>query len=161
MTPRPPLTILVTAALMIGLAGYGDAQVVGQEASALANVPAVDAQVAITWSDEITAAGGPGEARYAEAFEAEFKRGLRGAGIKIDATARNYLYCSIVLLHTEGDVVAAQSIEYHEPMGSDGQWAITWTLMQVYTVPLGSFGGQDDAQWCHQRFVEDWREGNG
>ncbi len=160
MTPRPLFTLLVTVALMIGLAGDGNAQVVGQQASALANVPAVDAQVAITWSDEITAAGGPGESRYAEAFEAEFQRGLRGAGIKIDATAPNYLYCTIVLLHTAGDIVAAQAIEYHEQVGSDGRWAITWTLMQVYTVPLGGFGGQDDAQWCHETFIEDWREGN-
>ena len=123
-------------------------------------MPAVDAQVAVTWSDEITAAGGPGESRYEQAFEAEFKRGLLAAGIKIDATAPNFLYCTIVLLYNEGNVVAAQAIEYHEPFGSADQWAITWTQLQVYTVNLTNFGGQDDAQWCHETFIEDWREGN-
>ena len=52
------------------------------------------------------------------------------------------------------------SSQLHEMLGPENQWAITWTQMQVFTVGLQNFGGQDDAQWCHESFMADWRDRN-
>ena len=153
---------------LLGLAGAtvpgarpAAAQVVGQSPAALQNVAAVDAQVAVVWADGITKDGGPTETGYQEAFAAEFRQGLQRGGIGISQEAPNYLYCTIALLYEDnGMVSAAQAIELHEPTGQGEQWAITWTHMQVFTVGLQHFSGQDDAQWCHETFAEEWRQRN-
>lgn len=150
---------LVAFVLTHATATQAGAQVVGQEPAVLRGVTAVDAQVAISWVDAITKDGGPTETQYEEAFLNQFKAGLRRGGLTISETAPNYLFCSIALLYEDdGLVSAAQSVEYHEMMGPDQQWAITWTKMQVFTVGLQNFGGQDDAQWCASEFLEDWNE---
>jgi hypothetical protein len=136
-------------------------QVVGQEPGVLRSVTAVDAQVAVTWVDAITKDGGPTETQYEQAFLSEFRAGLQRGGLQISETAPNYLFCTIALLYEENGLVsAAQAVEYHEMLGPDQQWAITWTLMQVFTVGFDHFSGQDDAQWCSTAFVDDWKEGN-
>ncbi|MDA0329918.1 MAG: hypothetical protein O2958_13035 [Gemmatimonadetes bacterium] len=81
--------------------------------------------------------------------------------MQVSESAPNYLYCSIALLYEENGLVsAAQAVEYHQMLGPDQQWAITWTKMQVFTVGLQRFGGQDDAGWCSSSFVTDWKAGN-
>jgi hypothetical protein len=133
--------------------------VVGQEPAVLNGVTAVDAQVAVSWVDAITKDGGPTETQYEQAFLKEFKAGLERGGVQISETAPNYLYCSIALLYEDdGLVSAAQSVEYHEMLGTDQQWAITWTKMQVFTVGLQNFGGKDDAGWCSTSFIDDWNQ---
>lgn len=162
----PPLrsgaAILALAATAVTVPAAVSAQVVGQEPAALRGITAVDPQVAVTWVEAITEGGGPSEAEYTEAFLASFQEGLTEAGVELDDGAPNYLYCNIALLYGESGLVsAAQSVEYHVPFGDEGQWAITWTRLQVFTVGLENFDGADDAQWCVQQFVEDWRAGNG
>ncbi len=139
------------------------AQVVGQEPVVLQGITAVDAQVAVTWRDGITKDGGPTETQYQESYLNSFRSTLNGGGLEISDQAPNYIYCSIALLYDEdtGTVSAAQTVEFHEPMGPEQQWAITWMQSQVYTVGLQNFDGADDAQWCGSQFVSDWREGNG
>lgn len=158
-----PVVAAVLLSLSLGSIGprEADAQVVGQEPAILTGVPAVDAQVAVSWSDPITKDGGPTETQYEQAFLAEFRAGLRRGGVQISETAPNYLFCSIALLYEDGIVSAAQCVEYHEILGTEQQWAITWTKMQVFTVGLDNFGGQDDAGWCSESFIEDWRTVNG
>jgi hypothetical protein len=168
-TRKSPVAVRVALfAAIFGLAAAtapgaapASAQVVGQSPAALQNVAAVDAQVAVVWADGITKDGGPTETGYQEAFAAEFRQGLQRGGIGISEEAPNYLYCTIALLYEDnGMVSAAQAIELHEPTGEDAQWAITWTHMQVFTVGLQHFSGQDDAQWCHETFAEEWRQRN-
>jgi hypothetical protein len=152
----------MTAVLFVCGSAQATAQVVGQSPAALRNVAAVDARVAVVWADGITKAGGPTETAYQQAFEAEFQQGLQRGGVGITRDAPNYLYCSIALLYEDnGMVSAAQAIELHEPTGQGEQWAITWTHMQVFTVGLQNFSGQDDAQWCHQTFALEWGQRNG
>lgn len=156
MTARTALLAFSLASASTTQAG---AQVVGQEPAVLRGVMAVDAQVAISWIDAITKDGGPTETQYEEALLDEFKAGVRRGGVTISETAPNYLFCSIALLYEDdGLVSAAQSVEYHEMLGTDQQWAITWTQMRVFTVGLQSFGGQGDARWCVTQFLDDWNE---
>lgn len=157
------LALFCAVLTLLTLAGPGSAaaQVVGQSPAALRSVAAVDAQIAVSWADGITKDGGPTESAYQEAFAAEFRQGLQRGGIGISEEAPNYLYCTIALIYGDtGVIAAAQAIELHEPTGAGEQWAITWTHMQVFTVGLQNFSGQDDAQWCHQTFMEEWRQRN-
>ena len=159
-----PMPALAVAALAASLAAPSlvSAQVVGQDPSVLRGIVSVDPQVAVTWVEGITEEGGPPEAEYTDAFLASFRDGLTEAGVELDEGAPNYLYCNIALLYEDSGLVsAAQSVEYHVPFGDEGQWAITWTQLQVFTVGLENFDGAEDAQWCVQQFVEDWRAGNG
>jgi hypothetical protein len=151
-----PLALLTAA-----WAVPASAQVVGQTPAVLEGVSAVDAQVAVTWVEEITEGGGPTEAEYTEAFTAAFREALAEGGVALSEDAPNYLYCNIALLYDDGGLVsAAQAVEFHEPLDGD-RWAITWTQLQVFTVGLDNFDGADDALWCARQFLEDWRAGNG
>lgn len=156
---RMPATLCVLASI---LCSPVYAQVVGQEPAVLQGITAVDAQVAIVWSDGITKDGGVTETQYEQAFTEAFRSGLTQGGLQISTEVPNYLYCTIALQYTEGGLVsAAQAVEYHEPMGPDNQWVISWTHLQVFAVGLDNFDGADDASWCAEAFVADWRAGNG
>lgn len=165
--PRSPLfpsrSLFVAALAVFGVTGAAQAQVVGQDASVLEGVTAVDAQVSVSWRAEITEEGGPTQELYEAAYLAAFRAVLAAGGLEISEDAPNYLYCSIALLYNDqsGMVSAAQSVEFHEPIGDEGQWAITWMQSQVYTVGLQNFDGSDDARWCASEFVTEWRAGNG
>ena len=37
---------------------------------------------------------------------------------------------------------------------------LLWMQMKVFSVGLQNFFGQDDAQWCRETFVNEWRQGN-
>lgn len=164
MSLTPILRLLALGGLVSALiASPVHAQVVGQDASVLEGIDAVDAQVSVSWRSGITEDGGPTEASYETAYLTALRAQLAAGGLQISEEAPNYLYCSIALLYSEdtGIVSAAQSVELHEPIGEDGQWAITWMQSQVYTVGLQNFDGADDAQWCGEEFVREWREANG
>ena len=156
-------TLLSLATSVAVSSGPVSGQVVGQEDAVLQGIAAVDAQVSVTWKDAITKDGGPTETQYQQDYLGAFRSVLSQGGLQISDEAPNYLFCSIALVYDSdtGVVSAAQTVEYHEPMGPENQWAITWMLSQVYTVGLQNFGGADDAQWCGTRFVESWRSGNG
>ena len=152
---------LALGALASWLPSQAAAQVVGQEPAVLRSITAVDARVSVTWVDGITKVGGPTETQYEQAFLDEFKAGLQRGGVQISETAPNYLFCTIAVLYgDDGLVSAAQAVEYHEMLGPDQQWAITWTLMQVFTVGIDNFSGHGSAEWCTTSFIDDWREGN-
>ncbi len=163
MSRTPFLRLFAVGALVAALvATPARAQVVGQDASVLEGIDAVDAQVSVSWRAGITEDGGPSEAAYETAYLTALRAQLAAGGLQISEEAPNYLYCSIALLYDDdtGIVSAAQSVELHEPIG-DGQWAITWMQSQVYTVGLQNFDGADDARWCGEEFVREWREANG
>lgn len=162
LTEDPMRTMLARASalaflLAAGWAPSASAQVVGQSPTALEGVSGVDAEVAVTWVPEITEEGGPTEAEYTESFRTAFHEALGEGGVTLSDDAPNYLYCSIALLYDDGGLVsAAQSVEFHEPFGDGGQWAITWMKLQVSTVGLENLDGADDALWCAQQFLADW-----
>jgi hypothetical protein len=130
--------------------------------SILRGISEVDAQVLITWDDDITTSGGPTKAMASDAVRLPLLVGLGRSGITVAAEAPNYLTCELTLLYDDGRVVYSRRVSFDErvytPRVEGMSWATVWTSAAVGVVGRNNLVDalKDAGEECANLFLVQW-----
>lgn len=123
----------------------------------LTGVTEVSTRAHVTWDEEIVLAGGATGGQYEDALIAAFDAGMSGSRVALDQDAPGFLMCRVETTFDGVIIAYSLRVEYHEPLGADGEPAITW-----FKSWLGTYGMQQLhlmfglGTLCAEAFEEDW-----
>lgn len=158
---RKPWTVLASSFLVLGWASAAHAQGASFTPAALARIRAVAPRVVVTWDPGIASID---ETAFRTGLAQSFERGVLRAGVAIDLSKEENLWCAVQLaVHSSGLVVFSARVELSRTLYEAGGFArdaITWKQDVLGAVGEERLDPWDLGRLCAEPFERDWRVAN-
>lgn len=88
-----------------------------------------------------------------------FELGLRRDGVRVEASAPNYLFCNLAVAHASGLIAYAWQLEYYS-FELVGVHQLLWETGGIVTVGRSNFDADAAVEECIDGFANEWLRWN-